>query len=194
MNMTKRDIADIVLVWMILSFLLTLLTSIVTLGAWIGMTNEANKYTEKSAAVAFQLLHILALLFLNYILLFKRSIILSLVIPDGREKDVSIPSGLSILTSYAFWIRLFGIFTFLSSGIEFLSRFVLDVAAKRAFVARSFWMYSSGAELVSALLAVIVIWKADWIAKKVGKRGSSNQASEATSEPAPGASSSSPQN
>ena len=188
--MTKRDIADIVLVWMAISFLLALLTSLVTLGAYIGMTDEANKYRDKATAMVFQLLHIGALLFLNYVLLFKRSIILSLVVPDGREKQVVIPPGLTVLTSYTFWIRLFGIFTFLSSGIHFVGRLATDVAVKREFVARSFWMYNTGTELISTVLAAIVIWRADWIAGRIGKIGSSNQASHATSEPAPGADSS----
>jgi hypothetical protein len=181
MNITKRDIADIVLVWMAISFLLALLTSIVTLGTWIGMTDEANKFTDKSVAVVFQLLHILVLLFLNYILLFKRSLILSLIVPDGREKNVSIPPGLSVLASYSFWIRLLGIFTFLTSGISFFSHLVMDVATHHKFITGTYWMLQSGTALLSALLAIVVIWKADWIAKILGKLGSSNKVPAPTS-------------
>jgi len=183
MNITKRDIADIVLVWMAISFLLALLTSIVTLGTWIGMTDEANKFTDKSVAMVFQLLHILVLLFLNYILLFKRSFILSLIVPDGKEKNVSIPPELNVLASYAFWIRLLGIFTFLTSGIDFFSHMVMDVATHQKFITGTYWMLQSGTALVSAILAIVVIWKADWIAKILGKLGSSNKVPEPTSAP-----------
>ena len=166
--MTKRDIADIVLVWMAISFLLALLTSLVTLGAYIGMTDEVNKYTDRATAMGFQLLHVGALLFLDYCLLFKRSLVLSLVVPDGRDKQVEIPSGLTVLASYAFWIRLLGVFTFLSWGIGFVSRLATDLAVKREFVAGSFWMHNTGTQLVSTVLAALVIWKADWIAQKIG--------------------------
>ena len=139
------------------------------------MSQDAMRYTDKSTAIVVSVIYTLALLFLNYILLFKRAPILSLVFPDGKDKELSVPSGLVTLTSYAFWIRLFGIFTFLTSGIHFLGRFTMNVALKRAFVAASFWKYDAGAELVSALLAIIVIWKADWIAAKLERLGSSNR-------------------
>lgn len=175
MNMTKRDVADIVLVWMAVSFLLALLHSIVNLGVLIGMTDEASKFTDKSVAVVFQFLHILVLVFLVYILLFKRSLVLSLIVPDGREKSVSIPSGLSVLASYPFWIRLFGIFIFLTQGISFFSHLVMDVASHQRFFTGSYWMLQSGMALVSAMLALVVIWKADWIAAKLEKLGLPSQ-------------------
>ena len=34
-----------------------------------------------------------------------------------RRKDIVVPEGLTVLTSYGFWIRLLGIFTFLSSAV-----------------------------------------------------------------------------
>jgi hypothetical protein len=152
MNMTKRDIADIVLVWMAVSFILALLTSIVTLGSIIGMPEEQTKWMTRSVAVAFQIAHLLVLLFLNYLLLFKRPLILDLVFPDGNQKEVDVPVGLAVLTSYAFWIRLLGIFTFLGSGTGFLGHLVTDLAAKRQFASGAFWMMQSGSQLVSALL------------------------------------------
>jgi hypothetical protein len=190
MNMTKRDIGDIVLVWMAVSFLMSLLTSIYTLGTLVGMTQEAKQYIEKSVAVPFKIFEIIVLLFLNYVLLFKRSLILSLVFPDGKEKEISVPSGLTVLTFYAFWIRLLGIFTFLSSGIRFIGRLTLNVSANLPYVdvaglSWMSWMYRSGVdELVSVILAAFVIWKADWIAERIGKIGSSNKASEAASDSA----------
>ena len=108
------------------------------------------------------------MLLLVYVLLFKRSLILSMIFPDGRDKEISMPSDMQILSSYVFWIRLLGIFTFLSSAIHFLARLGMDVAAKGEFMVRSYWMYSSGVEMVSALLGIIVVWKADWIASKLG--------------------------
>ena len=168
MTMTKRDIADIVFACMAVYFLMELLASFVALGALAGMTDEAEKFTNKSIHIAFQSFHFLVLLLLVCVLLFKRSLILSMVFPDGRDKGISMPSDMQVLSSYVFWIRLLGIFTFLSSGIHFLARLGVDVAAKGEFMTRSYWMYSNGVEMVSALLGIIVVWKADWIANKLG--------------------------
>ncbi len=176
MNMTKRDIADIVLVWMAMSFVLALVTGIVTLGAYIGMPDEASKYTDKWTAVGFEVLYIWVLAFLCYILLFKRSPILSLIVPDGTAKELSIPASLAVLTSYAFWVRLFGLFTFLSAGIRCFSRLSMDVARNPEFAGPRSWMISSGVEGVSAILGIVVMWKADWIAGRVAGIGSSNKA------------------
>jgi len=175
MSMTKRDIADIVLVWMAVSFVLALLKSILTLGAFLGMTDEAMQYTAKTTAVTFQVIHLLFLVFLNYFLLFKRSLVLSIVFPDGREKELSMPAGLAALASYSFWVRLFGISIFLTSSIAFLGRLVTDLASNRRLVGDPIWIMQSGSQLVSAILAVLVIWKADWIAEKLEKKESSNK-------------------
>lgn len=174
MNMTKRDIADIVLVGMVVVFLIQLLSSLVILGSLIGMTDEAEKYTNKTISVVFQALDFALLLLLNYVLLFKRDFILSIVFPDGKEKEISIPSGLNALASYAFWIRIIGVFTFISSGIRFLSRLGADLAARGELTANfQHLMYSGGAELISSLLGLFVVWKAGWIAGKLcGEKGS----------------------
>jgi hypothetical protein len=71
--------------------------------------------------------------------------------------------------------------------IRFLSRLPTDVAEKRAFGAGSFWIYNTGTDLVSAVLATLVVWKAEWIADKIGRMGVSNHASHTTSESAPNA-------
>ena len=174
MNITKRDIADIALVWMGLSLLLALLTSFVTLGTIIGMTDEQSQFMTKSVATTFQSLHLIVLIGVNYVIFFKRAIILNLVFPNSEQKEASVPESLSALGSYAFWIRLLGIFTFLTSGTRFFSQMVMELATKRQFQFGSFWMIKSGTQLVSAVLALLIIWKADWISDKLGKIKSSN--------------------
>lgn len=175
MNMTKRDIADIALVWMGLSLLLALLTSFVTLGTIMGMPDEQSQYMTKSVATTFQIIHLIVLIGVNYVIFFQRSVILNLVFPKSEEKEASVPESLSALGSYAFWIRLLGIFTFLTSGTKFFSQLVMELAAKRQIQFGSFWMIKSGTQLVSALLALLIIWKADWIAGKLERLKPSNQ-------------------
>jgi uncharacterized membrane protein len=173
--MTKRDIADIVLVWMAVSFILVLLTSILTLGSIIGMPDEQSKFMTTSVALVFQVLHLLAVAFLIYILLFKRNLVLNIVFPDAEGKEVSVSDGLTALTSYVFWIRLLGIFTLLSSGIGFFADLVSGLAMNRQFVIDSFWKVKTFPHIVSAILAFVVIWKADWIANRLERIGSSNK-------------------
>ncbi len=175
MKMTKRDIADIVLVWMGLSLFLALLASFVTLGTIIGMPDEHSQFMSKSVATTFQIITLVVLIGVNYVIFFKRSVVLNLVFPNSEEKDASVPESLSALGSYAFWIRLLGIYTFLTSGTKFFSQIVTELAAKRQFEIGAFWMIKSGTQLVSALLALLIIWKADWIASKLERLKPSNK-------------------
>ena len=181
MNMTKRDIADIVLAGIGVSLCFRLVTSFVTLGAFIGLSGEAAQYTNKSTAIIFQSAHFFFILLLIYLLLLHRSIILSAVFPDARTKDLTVPDNLTALTSYPFWVKLFGIFIVLQSSIAFLSQLVSDLAIKRQYAGGSFWMMKSGVELVSAILAAVVIWKADWIAGLLERKNLSNNRMDDTS-------------
>ena len=179
--MTKRDVADIVLVWMAITFILAFFASILSLGVYLGMTDEAMKYTERWTSILFQTLHCLLLLFVNYVLIFKRALILNLVFPVTCEKTLSIPDGLDVLASYGFWIRLIGIFTFLTSATNFFSQLAIELAVKRRIDHGAFWMIRSGQELLAVIVALFIIWKADWIAETLGKLGSFNKVSEPTS-------------
>ena len=172
MNMTKRDLADIVLVAMAISFLVFLLTSLVSFGTDIAQTNEADKYMDKSIAVAFEALKLLVLVLLNYLLLFKRSLILALVVPDG-DKSLAIPDGLEALTSYAFWIRLIGLYLFLTCGIEFIGYLGAALAAKNDFP--HFWPFLVNPAFVGvkAICGLLLIGRAEWLARllRLGGQG-----------------------
>ncbi|MDD5679443.1 MAG: hypothetical protein PHW60_15855 [Kiritimatiellae bacterium] len=93
--------------------------------------------------------------------------------------------GLAALISYGFWIRLIGVFTFLSS-VNFFYQRAMELAGKHQFELGAFWMVRYGQELLAAIVALLIIWKADWIAEILGRLGSSNKVPERTS--APGAS------
>jgi len=173
-SITKRDIADIVLVWMTISFLFMLLTSIITLGSIIGLHGEEAKLITKPVAITFQIIQIVVLMVVNYILVFKRHLVLDIVFPQAGEKVMAVPDGLITLTSYGFWIRMLGIFTFLSSGTEFLSELISDVAITRDFM-NGIWMLKSGSKMISAIISLLIIWKADWLAEKLGGTGSANK-------------------
>ena len=75
---------------------------------------------------------------------------------------------MEVLASYAFWIRLFGIFKFLSYGVDLISQFATSMVL--AANAPMEWQFSdsrslvrtSVPRLVSVILAGLIVWKADW--------------------------------
>jgi hypothetical protein len=185
MPMTKRDIADIMLVgmifWLLFQFLIGVISIVVSLGMPQSMElrnagpfNAA--YVNMGAATAFNAVYVLVVLALSYILVFKRLAILSFLFPDGQEKEFSVPSGMESLASYGFWIRLFGIFLFLSYGIKFFGSLTADVAMDWQFNAGvRLWAMTSGPMLLSTILAGVIVWKADWIAEKLQKIGADKE-------------------
>ena len=176
MKMTKRDVADIALVWMAVGFVMAFVQALITIGSYIGMTDEVMRFTDRGTAITFQIITLLVLTYVNYMLIFKRGLLLAIIFPRAEETEVAVPEGLTVLTSYAFWIRLLGIFTLLQSGIKFFGRLSMDIATDKQFVSKTFWMHSSGALFISTVLAALVIWKADWIADKLGPTKPSNNA------------------
>ena len=180
--MTKRDVADLILLWMALTLFVALLTAFVTFGAYIGM--KENEYADKTTAICFQSIHFVFLIIMNYILFFKREWILKYVLPTkSSSAEMNIPEGLTALSSYAFWIRMFGIFTFLTSFVAFFSHLVIDVASHRRIIPGTFWMMKSGTALVATLMALFIIWKSDWIGRKLGGKKLSNHGLESTGAP-----------
>ena len=176
MNITKRDIADIVLVVMAISFVLALSRSIFSLGYAAGNSDDL----FKGASITCHVANILLLLFVNYALLFKRSLILAIVFPDGRDKELIVPEGLTALTSYSFWIRLFAVFFFLKSLVSLVSQLIRDLIINAKFPDGSFAWNSCMYSLVSVVLTTIIIWKSDWIATKIENIKSSNQSNKPT--------------
>jgi hypothetical protein len=86
-----------------------------------------------------------------------------------------IPEGLSVLTSYTFWVRLYGLYTFLSSGIALLGDFVSGYGMEREAILSSYALLKTGPDLVATCLALLLIWRADWVAVGLEHLGSSNR-------------------
>jgi hypothetical protein len=168
MQMTKRDVADIVLVWMVFHFVMQFLMSLIRVGMYF-IPYGLMPHGDEAIAIVLEVLYFFVLLLLIYVLLFKRTQILSLVFPDADVKQISVSSELHALTSYAFWIRLFGIYLLLTHGISFLSNLATNAAFYPHVDEARYWIKGAGSGLISAVLAALVVWKADWIAEKLGK-------------------------
>lgn len=174
-NMTKRDIADIVLVLVGLGLIFSFLSAFLSLGGILSFKD--NEFFNKSVAVPLHLLYLLALLAGSWLLLIKRKIILNLLFPSANKVTIALEGEALEIIKYTFWIKLFGIITCLASAIKFISRLVSAIPSRGEYIVGGFWWHQSGPELISAILAIIVIWKADWIAGIFNKIGSSNKLS-----------------
>ena len=172
MNMTKRDIADISLVWIAFHFVPYLFNyAIYTLvylfqpdpSDGIFMTGAANSKWFQFFN-SFGVFCIMAAFF--WFLLFKRNLILNRLFPGSEDKALEL-SGDSTekLTDYSFWITIFGLFTAIHSGIKFLAG-IPGSAINRGIVVffQKVWQNES-MNIIAFALAVIVIWKAQKIAK-----------------------------
>jgi hypothetical protein len=112
---------------------------------------------------------------LSYALLFKRKALLSYVFPDGEAKEISIPDELKALSSSAFWLRLYGLYVFLSSGMELLNRFVMEIISSADKVRSLASLHQNRMEtlgyLVAMLMAFLLFSKARLLAKYLDKLG-----------------------
>jgi hypothetical protein len=176
MHMTKRDVADIALVWVLSTMIVSLLFSIAMFASQMHTLGMGRGVGAPSLIpfFFFEVLQIIVLLLLTYVLIFKRVAVLTFLFPDAHEKEIVVPSGMEILTSYAFWIRLFGIFEFLSKGTGLLGRFAWIATARSSFLETgsapySYFVEQTWPSAISVAVAAAIVWKAEWIADMLKK-------------------------
>lgn len=175
-TMTKRDVADLVLVWVALRFIIIFIGQLVTVGTLLfAQEGPYGKFTNKALAVPLQIFYVVVLLVGAWILLFKRKAILDLLFPDSDAKIVKLSAEAHLLTDYSFWIKLLGLWIAISSAITFISKGMIQIGFKREFVPTQFSWAENGHYLVATILALLVIWKSKQIAAWVEKIGSSKK-------------------
>lgn len=172
-KLTKYDVADLVLVYVALTFLLTLAASLVAIGSSFGI--RENEYTNRDATIMAQFVYFAALCVINYILFCKRSALIRLIFPHSEETEIELGDGLTALTRYSFWIRLQAIISLLAFALQFFRHLASVALSKRPFDIESYeWMQVIiGIALIMACL--LILRKADWIADKLKNLGSSNR-------------------
>ncbi len=180
MNITKRDIADISLVWIALRFVPWLLNhavyAIYAVCEFLRPTAEApgpQGFSQVTIGVfdnglsVFKTVGqfcILAAFF--WFLLFKRDKVLNWLFPNSDQKTLALSDDSVLrLTEYSFWITLFGLFTGIQAGVNLISNLT------RAFGPHNnstgdfafFWSLC-GLHILSVILAALILWKAETIA------------------------------
>ncbi len=166
--MKKRDIVEIVFIGMGLHFALRFVQSF--LNIFYYLTSAEVEFVNRTQGLLFSLLYSGTLLLLSYLLLIQRPALLDRVLPRADDVTVVIPDGLIALTSYGFWIRLVGIVLFLVSAVQALSHLSMELAIHRDVVMGSFRMHQTMQALISAALALVIVWKAEWIENRLVSR------------------------
>jgi hypothetical protein len=174
MKVTKRDIADISLVWLAFRFIPYLFNYVVSVLVSFSLlepsntlfTTEASRFQFIAAIGEFG---VMAAFF--WFLLFKRNLILNRLFPDSEDKALEL-SGDSAekLTDYSFWITIFGLFTAIGSGIKCISGIPRCLETNKGVDAffQKVWQYESP-NIFAFALAVVVIWKAKSIASMLNR-------------------------
>jgi hypothetical protein len=173
MNMTKRDVADISLVWITLYIVPYLfqyaIYTIYEICEFLRTQTEDSNVTTYgpnqglSMFVSIGQFGLMAALFC--LILFKRRLLLDLMFPGSEKKTLVLPDDSAIrLTDYSFWTRLFGLFIGMRSGIKLLSELLRLISPSS--VKGDYFVYllsHQGVHIVSVFLSVLVIWKAERI-------------------------------
>jgi hypothetical protein len=178
-SMTKRDIADIALVILMLNFILRLLNSIMNL-IFMVLTVCYDPIVTNYRPQNLIILNIIKPAFLIaitavliWVLIYQRKRILDCFFPDSDQFSVDLSFELKSFTEYSFWVKLIGIVCFLVSLIE-------DLPALIGYISMFFYQFSSKnppANVVfhygffSIIISLLVIWKADWIGEVLGRLG-----------------------
>ncbi len=176
MNITKRDIADISLVCIALHFVSYLFHSaiyaIYAICEFLRPEAEGipgyQRFTMfgKGSSVFVSVGQFCVMAAFFWLLLFKRHIVLNRLFPDSDEKTLELSDhSVTQLTDYSFWVTLFGLFTGIHSGIKLVPGLVRRVNTSQGICVyfQTIWKYH-GTDILSVIVAVLVIWKANRIA------------------------------
>jgi hypothetical protein len=169
MKVTKRDIADISLVWIAFHFIPYLFNYAIYVLVYLSQPDPPNTlFTAAANSKWFQFyasvgqFGIMAAFF--WFLLFKRNLILDLLFPGSEDKALEIAGdSTEKLTDYSFWITIFGLFTAIYSGIKFLSGIPRCIDNSIDVFFQNVW-HNESVDILALGLAAVVIWKAKSIA------------------------------
>ncbi len=172
-TMTKRDVADIALIWIGLNIFVRYLAALCTVIVRLSIADAPN--TTWDSPISLYHLHTVVLFIMAFILLFKRRCILNLLCPLSGQTEIEVSDGCAALTDLGFWIRLLGTFTFIQAVIKVLSHLAQYFPVQNTNFGSGFVWSAITPPLVAAPLALLVVWQADRIAALMNKLGKSNR-------------------
>jgi hypothetical protein len=179
MNLTKRDLADIALVVLALWFLMQSSYILLTgCNAWFIAKMSFGATTGRGLEIGkwLTLAPFLAQLACAGGLLLLRPFLLDRLFPDAAQKSMVLPAGAAMVFDYAFWIRLIGLYSLLSSGIKLVSVSAGQFMMRHDYMGPAYQFWNPMlVPLVAVLLSCLVIWQAKALARLVKALGSCGQ-------------------
>ena len=173
MNMTKRDVADLALVVLALWFLMETFYILLTSCSMLLAVMTASHGTSYRLGKWLELCPFLAQLACAGGLLLLRPFLLARLFPDAAQKSVVLPAGAAIVSDYAFWIRLIGLYSLLSSGIKLVSVAAGQFNMRHDYLGPTYQFWNPMlVPLVAAVLSLLVILQAAALARLVKALGS----------------------
>ena len=176
MKVTKRDIADISLVWIAFHFIPYLFNYAIYALVYLFQPAPQNTLFMTAAnSKWFQFFGYLGQFCVMsaffWFLLFKRDIVLNRLFPGSEDKALELSGDYTEkLTDYSFWITIFGLFTAIYSGIKSLSGIPRCIETGKGidvfFI--NVW-HNESVNILAFVLAVVVIWKAKSIASMLNR-------------------------
>lgn len=181
MKVTKRDIADISLVWIALYFVPYLFNYAVQAVFVIFEVLRLNSFTDLSMAgspgysrfyaVFFAVGQFCVMAAFFWFLLFKRNYILNRLFPGSEQNTLELSDDMPVkLADYSFWITIFGLFTSIQSGVKLVSGLLraIDTSKTIGMNIANIGKYNIP-EIIAVILSVLVIWKAGTISKLLNR-------------------------
>ena len=186
MNITKRDLADISLVCIAFHFVPYLFNytvyALYTLYDFLRPEAESPPGTQtittgfdrgSSVVISTGQLCVMAVFF--WFLLFKREMVLNRLFPNSEEKTLALSDQtVERLTDYSFWIVICGLFTGIHAGVELISSLFRVIGRNNFMSFFEFVWINWGQHIMSVVLSILIIWKANGIAKfirRIGNKG-----------------------
>jgi len=117
--------------------------------------------------IFFTALSLLFLVFLTYIFLFRNQFLSRLLISKDSTDDGNVKETASTVGRLSFWIRLMGLYYFVSSCSDVLTRLPYSSSAKDIFV--SFWWERTGPDLITLVISILFVLKSEKIEELINR-------------------------
>ena len=172
-KLTKYDVADILLVCFCISYLPTI---VMMFSFQATMLLQESVFRE---TISSQLLPTLLFqfgcctvgVFLLYLLIVKRAPLIRKIFPESETKEIIVSEGLMLLVQYNFWIRLGGFVMILKEGVKLIQGISTEIIRSQMDDRAFSFVIPFSQPFIGVVLALLIIWKADWIADKLASIG-----------------------
>jgi len=165
--MNKRDILHIVFIAFGIYFLMSFLFALSSIGFAISM--KETEYISKGSQIFWTSLNSIFLFILTYIFLVRNRFLVGLLISKDNTDDSCVNETESTIGRLSFWIKIMGLYYFVSSSSKVLAQFPSILSSTSEFMSDSFWWNQTGSHLIALLISILLVLKSDMIEKLINQ-------------------------